>query len=595
MFYSEDLIEEIRSRNDIVDVISGYVRLQKKGASYFGLCPFHNEKSPSFSVSPHKQMYYCFGCGAGGNVITFLMEYENYTFQEAIKVLADRAGVVLPEVTETAEEKKQAGERQTLLEINKLAAKYFYYQLSQPQGETARKYLDGRKLDRETVVKFGLGYSNKFSNDLYQYLKSRNYSDYILKETGLVTIDEKRGGYDKFWNRVMYPIMDVNNRVIGFGGRVLGEGEPKYLNSPETKLFDKSRNLYGLNLARRSRRRNMIICEGYMDVISLHQADFDNAVASLGTAFTSQQASLLKRYTDEVLLAYDSDGAGVKAALRAIPILKEAGLRTRVIHMKPYKDPDEFIKNLGTEAFEERLSSAQNSFMFEISIMERDYDLNDPEGKTGFFNSVARKLVEFEQELERNNYIEAVARRYGIGYEDLRKLVNHYGLSGYGQDGGKNRMQIRETLAAREAKKGDTAKEDAVLTSQKLLLTWLIDDVTLFGKIKPFIGPDDFREPVYHQVASMLFDEYEKNGTVTPARIISCFQDSEDQKTVAALFNTNLQGDTDLAAREKAVNETVRKIKTSSLEYLSSHAKDIQTLQEVIRLRSQLQKLHISL
>ena len=397
MYYPEELIEEIRSRNDIVDVISAYVKLQKKGSSYFGLCPFHNEKSPSFSVSGQKQMYYCFGCGAGGNVFTFLMEYENYTFVEAVKALAQRAGITLPEAEPSAQEKKEASLRQRLLEINKLAAKYFYYQLTQPQGEQARNYLEGRKLSHETIVKFGLGYSNKFSNDLYQYLKSAGYDDYILKETGLISLDEKRGGHDKFWNRVMFPIMDINNRVIGFGGRVLGDGTPKYLNSPETKLFDKSRNLYGLNLARRSRRPNMIICEGYMDVISMHQAGFDNAVASLGTAFTSPQASLLKRYTDEVLLAYDSDGAGVKAALRAIPMLKEAGLRSRVIHMEPYKDPDEFIKNLGTQAFEDRIAHAQNSFMFEISIMERDYNLNDPEGKTGFFNSVAKKLLEFNQ------------------------------------------------------------------------------------------------------------------------------------------------------------------------------------------------------
>ena len=594
MYYPEELIEEIRSRNDIVDVISGYVKLQKKGASYFGLCPFHNEKSPSFSVSGQKQMYYCFGCGAGGNVFTFLMEYENYTFVEAVKALAQRAGITLPEAEPSAQEKKEASLRQKLLEINKLAAKYFYFQLTQPQGAAARNYLEGRQLSHETIVKFGLGYSNKFSNDLYQYLRSAGYDDYILKETGLVTLDEKRGGYDKFWNRVMFPIMDINNRVIGFGGRVLGDGTPKYLNSPETKLFDKSRNLYGLNLARRSRRPNMIICEGYMDVISMHQAGFDNAVASLGTAFTSPQASLLKRYTDEVLLAYDSDGAGVKAALRAIPMLKEAGLRSRVISMKPYKDPDEFIKNLGTEAFEERIAHAQNSFMFEISVMEKDYDLNDPDGKTGFFNAIAKKLLEFNQELERKNYIEAVARQYGIAFNDLNRLVNRYGLSGYGQNQTRASAQDRSD-GGQTGQKRRQEKEDAVVTAQKLLLTWLCEDTGLFDKIGDWISPQDFTDGLCHEAAVCVFEEYEKKKTVTPARIISLFEDKEEHDAIARAFNTTIRDENDKAAREKAINETVRRIKTASLEHMSKNARDIATLQEIIRQRKELQKLHISL
>ena len=421
-FYSDDLIEEIRSRNDIVDVISGYVRLQKKGSTYFGLCPFHNEKTPSFSVSGNKQMYYCFGCGAGGNVITFLMDYENYTFKEALEYLGQRAGIELPKQEMTAQERAQSDRRSRILEINKVAAKYFYAQLRMEQGKHAMAYLTGRKLTPETMRKFGLGYSNKFSDDLYRYLRQQGYEDEILKDSGLVTIDEKRGGYDKFWNRAMFPIMDANHRVIGFGGRVMGEGEPKYLNSPETMVFDKSRNLYGLNFARSSRRRQMLLCEGYMDVIALHQAGFDNAVASLGTAFTPGHANLLKRYTKEVLLTFDSDGAGIKAALRAIPILKEAGLTARVINMKPYKDPDEFIKALGAEAYQERIDQAQNSFLFEVSVLEQNYNLKDPEGKTAFYNAVAEKLLEFDEELERNNYIEAVAARYQTGFENLKKL-----------------------------------------------------------------------------------------------------------------------------------------------------------------------------
>ena len=301
MRYTDEVIEDVRERNDIVDVISQYVKLQKRGSNYFGLCPFHNEKSPSFSVSRDKQMYYCFGCGKGGNVYTFLMEYENYSFQEAIKALADRAGVKLPEAEYSREEREEQDKRSRLLEINKQAALYFYSRLHSPAGQAGLRYLEGRGLSAETMRSFGLGYADKYSNDLYQFFKKKGYSDGILKESGLFHVDEKRGFSDKFWNRVMFPIMDANSRVIGFGGRVMGDGKPKYLNSPETPVFDKSRNLYGLNVARRTRRKNFIICEGYMDVISMHQAGYTNAVASLGTALTSQQCSLMSRFTKQVL------------------------------------------------------------------------------------------------------------------------------------------------------------------------------------------------------------------------------------------------------------------------------------------------------
>ena len=423
MYYPDELVEEVRSRNDIVDVVGGYVRLQKKGASYFGLCPFHNEKSPSFSVSPQKQMYYCFGCGAGGNVFTFLMNYENDTFPEAIKTLADRAGIDLPEIEYSEEMKKEADKKALLLEINKEAAKYFYYQLRSPQGAIGHQYLTKRELSEETMKQFGLGYSNKFSNDLVQYLKQKGYQDELIIQAGLAAGNEAKGVHDKFWNRVMFPIQDINHRVIGFGGRVMGEGEPKYLNSPETEIFDKSRNLYGLNFARTSKKDNIILCEGYMDVISLHQAGFDQAVASLGTAFTSGQANLLRRYTKDVCLAYDSDGAGVKAALRAIEILRQTGLGAKVINMEPYKDPDEFIKNLGTEAFQERIDNAENSFLFQVRMLQRNYKLEDPESKTRFFREVASLLCGFEDELERENYIQAVAAQYAIAIGSVHPIA----------------------------------------------------------------------------------------------------------------------------------------------------------------------------
>ena len=433
MRYSDDIIEEVRMKNDIVDVISQYVRLTRRGSSYFGLCPFHNEKTPSFSVTPSKQMYYCFGCGAGGNVYNFVMQYENYSFGEALSHLAERAGVELPKIEYSKEARAKAEKRATLLEINKKAAQYFYYQLRREGGKNAHDYLTGRGLSEETIRKFGLGYSDKYSDDLYKYLKSQNYSDDLLRESGLFNVDERQGMYDKFWNRVIFPIMDVNNRVIGFGGRVMGDGKPKYLNSPETRIFDKSRNLYGLNIARTTRKNYLILCEGYMDVISMHQAGFTNAVASLGTALTSGHASLVKRYTQEVLLLYDSDEAGVKAALRAIPILREAGVNSRVVNLRPHKDPDEFIKAEGAEAFEKRLEAATDSFMFRVSIASGDFPMDEPQGQNRFFERCAQYLLELSDELERNLYIEAIVkeyRRYGISVEDLRKRVNTLALKG---------------------------------------------------------------------------------------------------------------------------------------------------------------------
>lgn len=584
MRYSEELIEEVRSRNDIVDVISGYVKLKKSGSNYFGLCPFHNEKSGSFSVSPSKQMYYCFGCGAGGNVITFIMEYENYTFMEAVRMLAERAGIELPQMEETPEERKSRDIRSQLLEINKLAAVYYFHQLRGQNGSTAMNYLKKRELGDETIQRFGLGYSSMYSDDLYRYIKSKGYKDDILKESGLFTYGDGRVT-DKFWNRVMFPIMDMNNRVIGFGGRVMGDGKPKYLNSPETKLFDKSRNLYGLNIARTSRKPNIIICEGYMDVISLHQAGFNQAVASLGTALTSGQASLMKRYTDQVLITYDSDGAGVKAALRAIPILKEAGLTTKVINMKPYKDPDEFIKGLGAEAFQERIDKAQNSFMYEISAMEQNYDLTDPDSKTRFFNEVAGRIVGFEEELERNNYIEAVADKYMVSMDALKAMVGNYG----------NRVGIvKDRPDSRRTSSSHKEKEDGISQAQKILLTWLVQDMSLYPKVAAYLSPDDFIEEPFHDVAVRLYEQLD-NGQINPAAIISTFDDGETQKKVASIFNRELAEELSDSERERALNQTVKKIKKNSLDIKSRSVTDVAQLQNIIKEQKEIQNIQIHL
>ena len=591
MYYSDDLIEEIRSRNDIIDVISGYVKLKRQGATYFGLCPFHNEKSPSFSVTPGKQMYYCFGCGEGGNVYSFIMKYENYTFLEAVKMLADRAGIQLPETEYTEEEKRKADLKAALLGINKQAALYFHHLLKSEKGKTGLDYFSFRGLDHETIVRFGLGYSNKTSDDLYRYFKQQNYSDELLKETGLFAFSEK-GTYDKFWNRVMFPILDINNRVIGFGGRVMGEGEPKYLNSPETKIFEKSRNLYGMNFARISRKPYILICEGYMDVIALHRAGFTNAVAALGTAFTQQHAMLIKRYVKEAVLTFDSDGAGQKAALRAIPILKSVGIAVKVLDMKPYKDPDEFIRNLGAEEYQKRIDNAENSFLFEIMMLQKDYDMEDPHGKAEFYYKAAVKLLEFPNELERNVYIEAVSRQFLIPQDSLSKMVLRLALT-YTGSGEKNIIP-EEEFSEKNRRNGRKNPEDGTRQAQKILLTWLVEEPAVYDKIKDIITEKDFIEQPYNRVAGMLFDQL-RDGTVNPAKILNDFTEEEEHRQAAELFNTSLLGEMSVQEKERAITDAVKKVKNNSLDYVSKTAADFNTLQNIIQEKKKLQKIHISL
>lgn len=582
MYIPDDLVEEIRSRNDIVDVISSYIKLQKKGGSYFGLCPFHNEKSPSFSVSPHKQMFFCFGCGEGGNVFSFLMKYDSMTFSEAAKQLADRAGVELPAFEESPEAKRKMDLKNTVLDINKEAARYFHYILGTDTGNNARKYFDRRQLKEETVTAFGLGVSGIKSDSLYKYMKNKGYTDDELKETGLFIYDD-RGVYDRFRNRVMFPIINTNNKVIGFGGRVMGDGEPKYLNSPETVVFDKGRNLYGLNIAKNSRKNNIIICEGYMDVISMHQAGFNQAVASLGTALTEGQAGLIKRYVNDVLICYDSDGPGVKAALRAIGIFKNAGLRCKVINMEPYKDADEFIKNEGADKFQERIDNAENGFMYEIKILERGYDMEDPAGKTAFYNEIAKKLASFSEELERDSYTVSVAGRYFISADSLRKLTAKYAATAVGvQDTPKKSVKPAE-------------KDNAVNKSQRTLLTWIADDISIYSKIKAYISVDDFTVDIYKRVAEIMFSQIE-NGTFNPATILNYFHGDENHNEISKILNTNLVDETaDIRDKERALNDAVINVKRSSLEYRSRTATDLNELQNIFKEQSKLTSLHISL
>lgn len=563
MYYPDSIVEEIRLKNDIVDVIGSYVRLTKKGSTYFGLCPFHNEKTGSFSVTPSKQMYYCFGCGAGGNVFTFIKEYENYTFPEAVQHLAKRAGVALPEMDEAAERQKD-NKRQRLLEINREAGKYYYAMLRSDAGRRAYDYFKGRGLSDETMKQFGLGFARAGQNETYRYLRSKGYTDEELSECGLFNYNERNGMMDKFWNRAIFPIMDVNHRIIGFGGRVMGEGEPKYLNSPETMIFDKGRNLYGLNHARTSRKKNFILCEGYMDVISLHQAGFNQAVASLGTALTSGQANLLSRYVSDILLCYDSDDAGVRAAIRAFPILRNAGLTAKVINMRPYKDPDEFIKNLGAEEFQKRIDEAENAFYFEVRMTERDYDIKDPASKTKFLTEIARKLLRFSEAIERESYTEAIAEKYNVSVDSMTKLVNRMAMQGEG-------IELRE--APKSGLSSQRDPDNPVREAQRLLLTWLSDEPEIFDKVSQSVGVDDFTEDIYRRVASILFKQLQDND-LNPAHIVSLFTEEEEERTVASLFHVDFSPPENPDERERFLNELIRRIRQNGLQYRAQNSND---------------------
>ena len=583
MFYSEDIIEEVRERNDIVDVISGYVSLKKQGSNYFGLCPFHNEKSPSFSVSPSKQMYHCFGCGEGGNVFGFVMKYENLSFPEALAMLAERAGVSLPEHEQTEQEKREADIREKIKSINIDAAKYFYGVLKNENEPEGLAYFKGRGLSDETIKKFGLGYTGK-KGSLYGFLKHKGYNDFEIKESGLFNVDEK-GVYDKFWNRVMFPILDANKRLVAFGGRVLGDAKPKYLNSPETKLFNKRRTMYGMYLARTSRKDYAIICEGYMDVISLHQAGFNNAVAALGTSFTIEHANLIKRYFKRVVLSFDSDEAGIKAAIRAIPILVSAGVGVRVLTMAPYKDPDEFIKNLSVEEYQKRIDEACNYFIFMSREMSKKYDLNTPDGKTDFYNNLAVSLTSFNEELERNNYIEACSREFNINKSQLTNLVQRMLLS----SAGKKTVDVFENKPPIKVETDDYLQQ-----SQRILLTWLVEEPQIYDKISRYISAEDFSEGFYRNVALILWDML-KNNKVNPAKILDGFTDEEEHKKVSLMFSTPLSEALNKTEREKALNEVVINIRLNSIKNSQKVLENIDDIQKQMAAEEDAKRIHIIL
>ncbi len=584
MFYPDEIIEEVRLNSDIVDVVGRVVRLKRSGSGYKGLCPFHNEKTPSFSVVPSKQIYHCFGCGAGGDVFSFLMEYDNLTFSEAVKTLADRAGITLPEESVSEENRIRQRERDRILSVLKDAALFYYKKLRSPDGKSGMEYFAGRGLKPEIMRSFGLGYAGKH-NEVCTFLKEKGYSDSEINAAGLVYADEKKGIRDRFFNRVMFPIMDAGNHVIGFGGRVMGNGEPKYLNSPETVVFDKSRNLYGLNEARKSRKGYLIACEGYMDVISLHQAGFTEAVASLGTAFTGEHAKILRRYTEDVRLTYDSDSAGVRAALRAIPILKSAGINARIIHLEPYKDPDEFIKALGRDEFQKRIDSAEQSLSFEIHVMQREHDLSDPGERTLFQQKMARRLSLVEDELERNNFTEALAAEYMMDSGMLKRAVESSRLVDL--DPGEIRGSLSTGIRSERKK---SSEKSGLNEAEKLLLTYISDDPDrVYPAVKPYIEADDFSEGMMRICAEELFKQIESNE-LKVGSIVGLFREPEEQRLAAEIFDTGLEPGLSNTEKEQALTDLIIRIKKESLKRQSFEDED-DPISRTIKEKKVLEKL----
>ncbi len=567
MHYSDEIIDDVRSNSNIVDIIGEHVNLKKNGNNYIGLCPFHNEKTPSFSVNESKQFFYCFGCQKGGSIFTFLMEYEHMTFQESIKYLADRAGMIIPETEMTAEEKKISSIREQIREINHKAVNYYHYCLNKDPDKRGYNYLKDRGVTDDTIKSFGLGYSMVTKNGIYSYLKKQGFDDEAIKASGLVTFDGN-GAYDKFFNRVMFPILDYRGKTIGFGGRVMGDGKPKYLNSPETPIFSKRKNLFGMYQARSSKRQGFILCEGYMDVISLHQAGFDNAVASLGTAFTEEQAMILKGRRDDptIYLAYDSDTAGVNAALKAIDICDNVGLITRVISMKPHKDPDEFIKSEGAEAYEKRIINSEDSIKFRIHVLEDSYNLNEPMEKTKFINICCTYLVGLDG-IARDEYEKWLEREYDVSVREIHKKV----VKG-GEEAERLHNYAEVKKAADEDRKRvtDKAKEGSVV-QEKMLLSWVSNHPTVWKKVREYINIEDFTEGLTRQIAEIFERQISENGELNFGELIDSFDDVSIHGEISSIISQPVyQGgeggeEPNLEDAKRALIDIVRKIKLSSI------------------------------
>ena len=557
MAFPESFLQELAERNDIVDVVGSYVRLTKKsGSNLFGLCPFHSEKTPSFSVSPDKQIYHCFGCGKGGSVISFIMEIENLSFPEAVAFLANRAGMQLPEQADDPGAKK----RQRLLALNRDAARFFHAQLKTPAGQIARDYLARRQLTAQTVTRFGLGFAPDTWDSLVRAMKALGYSEQELFDGGLVRHGKSGGVYDTFRNRLMFPVIDVRGNVIGFSGRILGDGEPKYMNSPETLVFNKSRNLFALNLAKKSKSGYIILSEGNIDVVSLHQAGFDSAVASLGTSLTPEQARLLSRYTNEVIIAYDNDGAGIKASQRAIGILEKLDMKVKVLRVTGAKDPDEFIKTKGPDAFRNLLDGSENQIDYRLHAVTSKYDLTVDEQKVEFLKEASDLVARLPGAVERQVYSMRIASMAGVAenvvaseVERLRKRLMNRAARSDARQIAKPSSVVANSVSMKYSNPESAAAEEGLIR-----VLYLEPEI---ASLVALPGKEEFSSPELAQIYSSLLEKIRRGGALS----IETLSDALSSDEMSLLVKI-LQRPERLSSSRKSAEDYIAKIRNQKID-----------------------------
>jgi len=526
--FSREFISEVMDKNDIVDIISTYVKLKKTGGSLKGLCPFHNEKTPSFSVSPDKQLFYCFGCGVGGNVLDFIIKRENLDFVEAVTSLAERARIELPQESSSYGDYSKSAQdaayekKQLYYKINSDAGRYFYDTLMSPTGQAAQQYLISRNLDNSTINKFGIGFAKDEWNALLTHLRGKGYKDIDIEAAGLSVKRDNGEYYDRFRGRVMFPIIDVRGNVIGFGGRAMGDGQPKYLNSPETVIFNKSRNLFAMNLAKNSKNSQMLIMEGYMDVVAVHQNGIINAVASLGTALTAEQAKMLGRYSKEVVICYDSDNAGIAATERAIEVLREANVKTKILQIEGAKDPDDLINLRGVEFFENLIENAKSALEYKISRLAAQYNVDNVDQKIEFTQKIAEIFAKVENAVEREVYLTKISSEIGISIESITAEIRRVKFKD------ERAEEARATVTAArvaESNTGEriTGKNKTVIVAEKLLLN-LMCEKSIFNLAAQKITADDFLVPLHKQIALYIYNTYKNERKIDVHEIVNYFE-----------------------------------------------------------------------
>ncbi|MDR3239259.1 MAG: DNA primase [Clostridiales bacterium] len=594
MRYPHEIIEDVLAGNDIVSVVSGYVQLKQKGADYFGLCPFHQEKTPSFSVSADKQLYYCFGCGAGGNVLSFVMQIENLNFLDALRSLADRIHYYLPDAADDEDAARQARLKETLLLMHQKAARFFYDRLQSADGQNAAAYLDERGVLRKARIKFGLGYAPG-KRALSAFLTKEGYPSDLLEKSGLVISDRHGGFFDRFSERLMFPIFDPRGRVIAFGGRLLGGGEPKYLNSPETPIFSKSHHLYGVQLAKKSTAKEFILVEGYMDVISLHQAGFSQAVAALGTSFNAGHAKLLRQYCESCVALFDSDKAGTKAALRAIPVLLAAGLRVKVLQVHDAKDPDEYIKSFGSERFAELLSQAQSYITFQVNQLKSRYNLENTGDRVAFTTEAAKIVAKADSAIERDAYGKEIAVMANISQEAVASAVAEAIAEAIASEAGsENGAAFKTPLKGRGGVNAlPKAMEKGALEAQKSLIYFAAAHDGVCRALRPVLEPHELGAPVYAKLLETVYDWRGAGKEIAPAALINLFENLEEQRMVSEIFSRTPAYE-NAPALEKAINEMIKLIKQVNIDKKIPDAEWNQ-LQNLVEKKRNINQLYISI